>query len=62
MKDPVFKKLKDDADLVLSELFLAITHRPARGNGVIPATILLRLKWPCSNPCCLRKTGFATFT
>ncbi len=32
MKDPVFKKLKDDAGLMLSELFLAITHRPAPGK------------------------------
>ena len=32
MKDPVFQKLKDDARLVLNELILAITHRPAQGE------------------------------
>lgn len=30
MKDPVFKKLKADAGLVLNELFLAVSHRSDR--------------------------------
>src|SRR5438105_12602814 len=29
MKDPILNKLKDDAALVLSQLFLAMSHRPA---------------------------------
>jgi len=30
MEDPVFKKLKDDAGIMLRELLLALSHRPAR--------------------------------
>ena len=55
MKDPVFKKLKDDAGFVLSELFLAITqHRPAqaewrhpRDNPAAPEMAMLK---PVSPP------------
>ena len=54
MKDPVFKKLKDDAGLMLSELFLAISHRPARkewrhprDNPPVPEMAMLK---PVSPP------------
>jgi hypothetical protein len=54
MKDPVFKKLKDDASLVLSELILAISHRPAqkewhhpRDNPAAPEMAMLK---PVSPP------------
>ena len=40
MGDPVFKKLKTDAAIMLNELFLAVTQRPTQEEW----------RHPCDNP------------
>jgi hypothetical protein len=62
MKDPVFKKLKEDAGFVLNELILAITHRPEqkawrhpRENPPMPEMAMLKpVLPPQSGLCCFQ--------
>ena len=59
MKDPVFKKLKEDAGFVLNELILAVTHRPAqkewrhpRDNPPAPEMAMLKPVSPSQDGLC----------
>jgi len=59
MKDPVFKKLKEDAGFVLNELFLAVSHRTApkewrhpRDNPPAPQMAMLNPVSPSQDGLC----------